>query len=73
MELYLAFHIRPVLYFDDPYCQPHLVNFFRAVRGEEQLNCPADVALRSHVAAVKTVAAATTRERLTMEAKDYEA
>jgi predicted dehydrogenase len=56
----------------DPYCQPHLVNFFQAVRGEAALTCPADVAFPSHVAAVKTVAAAIAGQPLTLATEDFE-
>jgi hypothetical protein len=57
---------------DDPYCQPHLVNFFQAIRGVAQPSCPADVAFPSHVAAVRTVAAAAQREPLDFVAEDFE-
>jgi len=37
-----------------PVCQPHLESLFDAVRGKARLNCPADVALRSEVVALRT-------------------
>ena len=40
--------------FDDPYHKPHLENFFNAVRGLEELNCPADVGYETAVAVLRT-------------------
>ena len=37
----------------DPYHQPHLQNFFDAVRGKATLNCPAEVAYETAVAVLK--------------------
>lgn len=38
---------------DKPYHQPHLENFFNAVRRKEQLNCPAEVGYETAVAVLK--------------------
>ncbi len=46
-------HRIPVI-FDDPYHKPHLENFFNAVRGLEELNCPADVGYETAVVVLKT-------------------
>src|SRR6188508_3294356 len=37
----------------DPYHQPHLQNFFDAVRGKAKLNCPGEVAYETAVAVLK--------------------
>ena len=37
----------------EPYHRPHLQNFFDAVRGRAELNCPADSAYKATVAALK--------------------
>ena len=37
----------------DPYHQPHLQNFFDAIRGKAKLNCPAEEAYQTAVAVLK--------------------
>jgi hypothetical protein len=37
----------------DPYHQPHLQNFFDAVRGQAKLNCPPEVGYESAVSVLK--------------------
>ena len=37
----------------DPYHQPHLQNFFDAVRGKATLNCPAEEAYKTAVAVLR--------------------
>lgn len=39
--------------FNDPYHKPHLENFFNAIRGEEELNCPVEVGYETAVAVLK--------------------
>lgn len=39
-------YIVPEEYYKPPY-EPHLQNFFQAIRGEASLNCPADIAYQS--------------------------
>jgi predicted dehydrogenase len=39
--------------FNDPYHQPHLENFFNAIRGTEELNCPVEVGYETAVAVLK--------------------
>ncbi len=58
---------------DAPFSQPHLLNFFRAIAGLEPLNCPADVAFRSQVAASKAIEAAAMREPMKFAPRDFEA
>ena len=45
-------HGIPVV-FNDPYHKPHLENFFNAVRGLENLNCPAETGYETAVAVLK--------------------
>ena len=42
---------------DTPPQQPHLENFFAAVRGETSLRCPADLALQTETVAHKMIQA----------------
>jgi len=39
--------------FNDPYHKPHLENFFNAIRGKEELNCPVEVGYETAVAVLK--------------------
>jgi predicted dehydrogenase len=39
--------------FDDPYHKPHLENFFNAVRGKEELNCPGEIGYETAVTVLK--------------------
>ena len=48
--------------FDDPYHMPHLVNFFNAMRGEEELNCPGKTGYETAVAVLKVNDAVRTRQ-----------
>jgi predicted dehydrogenase len=48
----------------DPYHQPHLQNFFDAVRGQAKLNCPSEVAYESAVAVLKVNEAIEANARL---------
>ena len=43
---------------DKPYHQPHLENFFDAVRGRAELNCPAQIGYETAVAVLKVNEAA---------------
>ena len=57
---------------DQPPQQPHLENFFAALRGTSQLHCPADLALQSEIVAHKTIQAAAGGQRMTFAAEDFE-
>ena len=48
----------------DPYHQPHLQNFFDAVRGKAKLNCPAEVGYESAVGVLKVNEAIEAKSRL---------
>ena len=53
--------------------QPHLENFFKAVRGEAKLNCPADEAFASEMAVFKACEAVDAQRTLTIGQADLEA
>ncbi len=55
----------------DPYHQPHLQNFFDAVRGKATLNCPAEVAYESAVAVLKVNEAIEANARLAFRPEDF--
>jgi predicted dehydrogenase len=57
--------------FDDPYHQPHLENFFNAVRGREPLNCPAEVGYETAVAVLKVNDAVEAGRRVRFEAAEF--
>jgi len=57
--------------FNDPYHMPHLVNFFNAVRGEEALNCPAEVGYETAVAVLKVNEAVESGRRLRFDPSDF--
>jgi predicted dehydrogenase len=51
--------------------QPHLENFFHAIRGQAKLNCPADEAFRSEVAVYKAIEAVEKRQLITFQPSDF--
>jgi predicted dehydrogenase len=51
-----------------PIHQPHLENFFGAVRGENKLNCPGEVALASAATVLSAHKAITAERKLKLEA-----
>jgi hypothetical protein len=55
----------------DPYHQPHLQNFFDAVRGKAKLNCPSEVAYETAVAVLKVNQAIEAGTRLSFNAADF--
>ncbi len=65
----VAFEL-PVV-FDKPSHQPHLANFFDAIRGKAKLNCPADEAYNSEVVVHKVNEAIETGQAIAIEAADY--
>jgi len=52
--------------------QPHLENFFDALRGRARLACPADEALRAHAVALKVNEAIEAKRVLTLSREDYQ-
>jgi hypothetical protein len=57
----------------DPYHQPHLQNFFDAVRGKAKLNCPAEVGFESAVSVLKVNEAIEAKSRLSFNPEDFKA
>jgi predicted dehydrogenase len=55
----------------DPYHQPHLQNFFDAVRGTATLNCPPEVAYESAVTVLKVNEAIEAGSRLSFAPADF--
>lgn len=54
-----------------PYHQPHLVNFFNAIRGIEKLNCPAEIGYETAVTVLKVNEAVAKNRRLEFKAEDF--
>jgi predicted dehydrogenase len=63
-------HTVPVV-LRDPYHQPHLQNFFDAVRGKAKLNCPAEIGYESAVAVLKVNEAVEAKSRLSFKPEDF--
>jgi predicted dehydrogenase len=57
----------------DPYHQPHLENFFAAVRGQAALRCPAEIGYESAVTVLKVNEAIEARQRLAFRPEDFKA
>ena len=55
----------------DPYHQPHLQNFFDAVRGKGTLNCPAEIGYESAVSVLKVNEAIEAKSRLAFKPEDF--
>jgi len=56
---------------DKPYHQPHLENFFDAIRGKAKLNCPAEVAYETAVTVLKVNEAIKAGRRLEFEPQEF--
>ncbi len=54
------------------YHQPHLENFFAAVRGQEELNCPAEIGYETAVSVLKVNEAIKANCRLAFEPGEFE-
>ena len=63
-------HTVPVV-LRDPYHQPHLQNFFDAVRGKAKLNCPPEVGYESAVSVLKVNEAIEAKTRLAFKPDDF--
>jgi predicted dehydrogenase len=63
-------HTVPVV-LRDPYHQPHLQNFFDAVRGKAKLNCPPEVGYESAVSVLKVNEAIESKSRLSFKPEDF--
>ncbi len=63
-------HKVPVV-LSDPYHQPHLQNFFDAVRGQAKLNCPAEIGYESAVSVLKVNEAIEAKSPLSFKPEDF--
>jgi predicted dehydrogenase len=63
-------HTVPVV-LRDPYHQPHLQNFFDAVRGKAKVNCPPEVAYETAVAVLKVNEAIEARSPLSFKPDEF--
>ena len=66
-----AFEI-PVTMGGKKYHQPHLENFFNAIRGKEKLNCPAEIGYETAVAVLKANEAVEANKRLEFKKDEFE-
>jgi predicted dehydrogenase len=57
--------------FNDPYHKPHLENFFNAIRGQEELNCPAEIGYETAVAVLKANEAVESESRLVFDPVEF--
>ena len=51
--------------------QPHLENFFDAVRGKAQLNCPAEIGYETAVTVLKVNEAAETGGKIEFKTEEF--
>ncbi len=63
----------PVTMEGKPYHQPHLENFFNAVRGKEKLNCPAEIGYETAVMVLKVNEAVEAQRRLEFKPDEFHA
>ncbi|MGD8898193.1 MAG: Gfo/Idh/MocA family oxidoreductase [Acidobacteriota bacterium] len=56
----------------DPYHQPHLQNFFDAIRGTATLHCPPEVGYETAVTVLKVNEAIDAKERLSFRPEEFE-
>ena len=56
---------------DKPYHQPHLENFFDAVRGKAKLNCPAEIGYETAVTVLKVNEAVEARRPLEFKPEEF--
>ena len=57
---------------EKPYHQPHLENFFDAIRGKGKLNCPADEAFHSEAVVFKVNEAVAAKQMLLYKPEDFQ-
>jgi len=58
---------------DKPYHQPHLENFFDAIRGEAKLNCPSEVGYETAVTILKVNEAVQAGRKLEFKPEEFKA
>ncbi len=61
----------PVTMEGKPYHQPHLENFFNAMRGKEKLNCPGEVGYETAVMVLKVNEAVEAQRRLEFKPEEF--
>ena len=61
----------PVTMGNKPYHQPHLENFFDAIRGKAKLNCPAEVGYETAVTVLKVNEAIEAGRKLEFKPEDF--
>ena len=54
-----------------PYHQPHLVNFFESVRGNQTLNCPGEIGYETAVMVVKVNVAIAAARKIEVKPEDF--
>ena len=57
--------------FNDPYHKPHLENFFDAIRGKAELNCPVEVGYETAVAVLKVNKAVETGRKIKYSPNEF--
>ena len=57
--------------FNDPYHKPHLENFFNAIRGKEELNCPVDVGYETAVSVLKVNEAVKSGRKINFKRSEF--
>jgi predicted dehydrogenase len=62
----------PVTLGNKPYHQPHLENFFDAIRGKAKLNCPAEIGYETAVTVLKVNDAVAAGRKLEFKPGDFE-
>ena len=62
----------PVTMDNKPYHQPHLENFFDAIRGKAKLNCPAEIGYETAVTVLKVNEAIAAGSKLEFKPGDFE-
>ena len=55
----------------DPYHQPHLVNFFESVRGNQTLNCPGEIGYETAVMVLKVNEAIAAARKIELKPEDF--
>jgi predicted dehydrogenase len=63
----------PVTLEGKPYHQPHLENFFDAIRGKAKLNCPAEIGYETAVVVLKVNDAVEAGRKLEFKPEDFKA
>ena len=55
----------------DPYHQPHWVNFFESVRGNQKLNCPGEIGYETAVMVLKVNEAIAAGQKIELKPEDF--